>query len=826
MRRFLTLAALIFVACAGVGCGGRGSSPEAELARGRQLLRAEQFGPVLSSVDDWIRSADGRGDRPAQLRFRLMKAEALLGYETSARDVLALLTGPGAVPDGGEWAADHAQWLILRARALHLLGRDDEAPALLDRAAQDAAQAHRDDLANEVELRRGNLLRYKGRFADARRLYDHVLAESRLQRDSRMEARTEDTLGVLLIAQSRFDEAISELERGRALAATIEAADTEARLKGNLGICYFRLGDYDNARAWFDGAISGFSGTGNLYELQIWTGNAANVAYETGELEGAFNSYQLALKVARQVESPIWTGRWLNNLASTAILRQDWESAEKYNEEGRRLKRETNDAAHEASSLMNAGQIAFGRGDLDRAQHLFEDALQKDSDDPATVLEAHSGLAGINSRQGKALQAEAEFRSTIARIEDRQSRLFKDEYRLSWLDSLIRFYQRYVDFLVLQKQPDRALEAAESSRSKVLTSQPIRPLAASGYRELARRTGAVLLEYWLGPEHSYLWVVTPNQIFCHGLPPKSKLLPLIRSYRAVVTGGRNPLDVASDTGLRLYNALLAPAIQDAGSATRFIVVPDGELHSLNFETLPDGDNSNRFWIDRATIRISPSLNYLAANPARPRSAGAPKLLLIGDPVQALPQYPHLEFARQEIRTVAEEMSAARPVVVEGAEATPASYAEHQPGDFAFIHFSAHAAAAARRESALDSAVILSGPPDKCRLVARDVLAIPLNAELVTVSACRSAGGKTYGGEGLVGFSWAFMKAGASNVIAGLWDVNDRSTLLLMSGLYSGLAKGVPVDEALRSSKLALIHGGGSYARPFYWAPFQVYTARP
>ena len=105
------------------------------------------------------------------------------------------------------------------------------------------------------------------------------------------------------------------------------------------------------------------------------------------------------------------------------------------------------------------------------------------------------------------------------------------------------------------------------------------------------------------------------------------------------------------------------------------------------------------------------------------------------------------------------------------------------------------------------------------------MSIPLNAELVTVSACRSAGGKTYGGEGLVGFAWAFMKAGAGNVIAGLWDVNDRSTVQLMTTLYSRIAQGAPVAEALRSSKLALIHGGGSYAKPFYWGPFQLYTAR-
>jgi CHAT domain-containing protein len=120
-------------------------------------------------------------------------------------------------------------------------------------------------------------------------------------------------------------------------------------------------------------------------------------------------------------------------------------------------------------------------------------------------------------------------------------------------------------------------------------------------------------------------------------------------------------------------------------------------------------------------------------------------------------------------------------------------------------------------------VILSGPPDKCRLLARDVLAQPLTAALVTVSACRSAGGKTYAGEGMIGFAWTFLKAGAGNVIAGLWDVNDRSTTELMSGLYAEIGKGRPIPDALRRAKLNLIHEGGVYAKPFYWAPFELYT---
>jgi CHAT domain-containing protein len=138
-----------------------------------------------------------------------------------------------------------------------------------------------------------------------------------------------------------------------------------------------------------------------------------------------------------------------------------------------------------------------------------------------------------------------------------------------------------------------------------------------------------------------------------------------------------------------------------------------------------------------------------------------------------------------------------------------------------IHFTAHAVA--NPQSPLDSAIMLSGPDHEFKLYARDVAEHPLNAELVTVSACRSAGERAYSGEGLVGFSWAFLRAGARRVIAGLWDVDDRSTADLMDQVYTRIAAGASPPQALREAKLAMLRSGGTFAKPYYWGPFEVFT---
>ena len=94
---------------------------------------------------------------------------------------------------------------------------------------------------------------------------------------------------------------------------------------------------------------------------------------------------------------------------------------------------------------------------------------------------------------------------------------------------------------------------------------------------------------------------------------------------------------------------------------------------------------------------------------------------------------------------------------------------------------------------------------------------------MTLSACRSAGSRTYAGEGLVGFAWAFLEAGAQNVVAGLWEVDDASTAKLMERMYAQLRGGATPQQALRTAKLAMLHSDGPYRKPYYWAPFQVIT---
>ncbi len=211
---------------------------------------------------------------------------------------------------------------------------------------------------------------------------------------------------------------------------------------------------------------------------------------------------------------------------------------------------------------------------------------------------------------------------------------------------------------------------------------------------------------------------------------------------------------------------------------------------------------------------------LVASARAARPAGAPSLLLMGAPL-ATPQFPQLPQAEGEIAAIQNRFPNASKAVFTGATATPAAYRQVAPERFSLIHFAAHAEP--NPESPLESGIVLSSDGGQFMLKARDIIGSQLKADLVTISACHSAGARVYAGEGLIGLAWAFLEAGSHAVIAGLWDVNDGSSRLLMDQLYAGLAAGQTPAAALHAAKIAMLRGDAHYRNPYFWAPFQVYV---
>jgi CHAT domain-containing protein len=95
----------------------------------------------------------------------------------------------------------------------------------------------------------------------------------------------------------------------------------------------------------------------------------------------------------------------------------------------------------------------------------------------------------------------------------------------------------------------------------------------------------------------------------------------------------------------------------------------------------------------------------------------------------------------------------------------------------------------------------------------------LAADLVVLSACRTAGGVVVDGEGVQGLTAPLLAAGARSVVATTWRVGDERTVRLVDDFYAELVRGRPVIEALRTAKLAAI---GRRAPAAVWGAFTVF----
>ena len=107
-----------------------------------------------------------------------------------------------------------------------------------------------------------------------------------------------------------------------------------------------------------------------------------------------------------------------------------------------------------------------------------------------------------------------------------------------------------------------------------------------------------------------------------------------------------------------------------------------------------------------------------------------------------------------------------------------------------------------------------------RVYAYEIQAQPNKLALLGLSACETAAGQTYPGEGALSLARAYMTGGAEAIVATLWPVNDQATAEIMETFYRNLRRGYRKDKALHLAKqryLTATEGPGQH--PYYWAGF-------
>jgi len=813
------------------------NNPGSAQAAYDHALKLFQEGRLSDSQQEAVQGiAEFQVSRPEwAAKFQLLEAETMV-WRGMYNDALRLLVGYNSDSNHPD---ETVRELAIEASALT---RQQQFSAADQRLTQAEVLCKIADYTScgYVLRTRGHLAIRQGNPAVARQYYLDTLAFARTHHNRFLEANASMNLGFVALQIGDFDEAIDWSQSAYRAAKDLGAENLAQMASGNLGWAYYQLGDDERALELFLEAEKTAARLGDIRDELKWTNTAGNVYHDTGDLTRAAQSYRQALTLATQINSKEDIANALEDLAQVSVDTGKLDEASAY------LAQEIPIVG--AGSKLLSVNIKFTQGSLAAARHQDQQAetifraIQKDTANPTTFrLSAGDQLAQLFERQGNRKEAERTYKAALITFELAEAQLKQEGSRLPFAADATGIYDDYIHLLVEEGRSDEALALADQSRARTLAqglgvaaSKASFQPAALNPRQIAQKTGATLLFYWLGKDQSYLWIVNQPKITLIRLPAQREIISRVERYRKVLLNMDDPRQPGNPDGQALYQILVAPAAKLIRPGATVMILDDGALSRLNFETLlapgpspqvsPSANHgpNTHYWIDDVTLLSAPSLDLLAA--ARPARENNRKLLLLGNPVSPSPDYPSLPLFGFEMNKIEGHFAGRNTAVFAGPQATPAAYLASNPAQYAYIHFVSHAVASST--DPLDSAIILSQPKasqDSFKLYARDIMQHPIDARLVTISACYGSGSRSYAGEGLVGLSWAFLRAGAHSVIGALWEVSDDSTPRLMDSLYKDLEVGQAPAVALRNAKLALLHSPGRYNLPFYWGSFQIYT---
>ncbi|MFO0592358.1 MAG: CHAT domain-containing tetratricopeptide repeat protein [Polyangiaceae bacterium] len=297
--------------------------------------------------------------------------------------------------------------------------------------------------------------------------------------------------------------------------------------------------------------------------------------------------------------------------------------------------------------------------------------------------------------------------------------------------------------------------------------------------------GTALLDMMTLGDHLLVWVITRDGM--RAAPVVELRVEVLsqaaRRFRDACANGKSLSDrVASKAGELLTERLIAPLSDVLEKQERLIVIPYGDLHLVPFSALRWKDT----WVgDRWILSQLPSASVLPRLASRGPSAAPGAALVVGNPSHMSYEPPFgvrsdqtaLERSEGEASHIAELYDVSALI---GPSATKEKILPLLRGH-RVLHFATHGVLCA--EAPLLSGILLA---EGEVLTVNELMAMRLDADLVTLSACQTALGVRTGGDEVLGLTRGLLASGARRAVVSLWSVLDGSTAVLMRKFYDEL----------------------------------------
>lgn len=610
--------------------------------------------------------------------------------------------------------------------------------------------------------------------------FDRAIALAQSARDSRNEIVWWMNAGRVRRDQQQYDEALRLYRHAESLYEQIPGLRVDPNLYKHIAQCYVGLGDDESAAPLLERALSGAKEIGSTKVIWETEREIGRLHRRAGDRAQARLAYFAALDAVE----------WMRSGLRLDVFKAD------FFEDKVALYEEVVDFLMSGENAGAAAGEAFAVAERARARAFLDSLMEIRAQLEETLPEA---VVGEEERLlDEVSRLQAELRQGLGG--DREQELEEVESSLEALYLDVR--SRFPQFHAL-----RSIETVDLAAVQAVLGD-----------------GEGLLELFLGSERSHGWLVTRDGVLYRPLESRAPLEAAVRRAYTELVDPKSQLGSLAE----LNRQLLEPFTDELRQLRSLVIVPSGALFYFPFEVLPfvDDDLLGKLL---ATAYV-PSASTLVELRSRPARDLEPLLLAVGgadygDPealerggLRGLEGLGGLPHSRREVEQLG-SMFWRRSTLLLGAEAAEARLKSLSLSDYSVIHLATHGWI--DPVSPARSGLVFSRESETSEdgiLQPREILRLPLRADLVTLSACQSGLGDLVTGEGMVGLARAFFFAGTDSVVASLWNVNDRANADFMEHFYRALERGASKAEALAAARHAL-RQSREYSHPYYWAPY-------
>ncbi len=722
-----------------------------------------------------------------------------------------------------------------------------------------------------------------GEFRDAVSLHARAMPVFRALGKRRDLALAYNNLALVHGSLNEPGMALGELRRAYDILRTQpDSAVAEGRALVNIGYIELRLGRFSEAASSQQRALELLRKTSDVRATADALTNLGRARHRLKEAEQAVQLYGQALEIYRKIGDRRGEASALQHMGLARESMGALSDAERLFDNARQIRLDAGlpDSAADSLYALSRVQAAAARAQgpqLDQAWQSLSQALDLVEsirtrapgvefrasyfETKQPMYEAAIGLLARMGRDGEAFEIaeRSRARSLLDLLFDGRDRIRADVDPA--LLARIRELEQQINMLAVRLNSAARVNSDVSQLSKLKTEIDTRladreliqdrmerdnPRYASLWRphpaslpevqsELDGETA--LLEFSLGEEQSFLWVIRRTGCKMVKLPGRTSIEALARRilHLAGNVKGRAGNAQAAAQLRQSISALRNELFRDTASekvARRWIVVPDGVLNYIPMSALyPDQQIT-----DLPSASMLPVLHRAAVG----RKAPLP-LIVFADPVfdaqdprnsftgprppdsAFAPPFDRLRFSADEARAIQKEVPDA--VIAAGFEARKPLLMGPEMAKYRVVHLSTHALID-DAEPALSliafSRLNRQGQVQDGMLRLYETFNMDLSAtSLVVLSACRTGLGKESRGEGINGFSRGFLYSGAKAVLVSLWAVDEEATEQMMPRFYDAhIREGKSASAALLEAQ-RFIRSQPRWSDPYYWAGFTV-----